>query len=90
MHKRAAVKKFAAMTGDLQSLAGTDLKLIALAYTLEEQSVGVAHLRTQPPQRTALARRPKAAAAKALPGWGSVANPEEWAELDDDTDVSTY
>lgn len=78
------------MTGDLQSLAGTDLKLIALAYTLEEQSVGVAHLRTQPPQRTALARRPKAAAAKALPGWGSVANPEEWAELDDDTDVSTY
>ena len=32
-----AVKKFAAMTGDLQSLAGTDLKLIALAYTLEEK-----------------------------------------------------
>lgn len=44
------MKKFAALTGDLHSLAGADLRLIALAYTLEEETVGVAHLRTVPLQ----------------------------------------
>lgn len=41
--------QFAKATGDLQSLSEVDMKLIALAYTLEAQAHGVSHLRSRPP-----------------------------------------
>ena len=44
-----AVVRFSRATGDLQSLSEVDLKLIALAYTLESQVHGTSHLRTKPP-----------------------------------------
>jgi RNA-binding protein NOB1 len=44
-----AVVQFARATGDLQALSEVDLKLIALAYTLETQAHGTLHLRSKPP-----------------------------------------
>ncbi len=44
-----AVVQFARATGDLQALSEVDLKLIALAYTLEAQAHGTSHLRSKPP-----------------------------------------
>ncbi len=44
-----AVVQFARATGDLQALSEVDLKLIALAYTLETQAHGTSHLRSKPP-----------------------------------------
>jgi hypothetical protein len=35
--------------GYLQALSEVDLKLIALAYTLETQAHGTSHLRSKPP-----------------------------------------
>ena len=40
-----AVIQFAKATGDLQSLSEVDLKLIALAYTLESEIHGIQHSR---------------------------------------------
>ncbi|GJV51281.1 4-coumarate--CoA ligase 2, partial [Tanacetum coccineum] len=42
---RQSLISFARATGDLQTLSGTDLKLIALPYTLESQIHGTSHLR---------------------------------------------
>lgn len=41
--------QFAKATGDLQSLSEVDLKLIALAYTMEAEIHGVSHIRKRPP-----------------------------------------
>lgn len=79
-----ALKKvisFARATGDLQSLSDVDLKLLALTYTLEAQSHGTAHLRTQPPPLhvSRVRRLPE----KDPPGWGSnVPNLDEWDALE--------
>lgn len=43
-----AVAAFARKTGDFASLSLTDLKLIALTYTLEMESTGGAHIRLEP------------------------------------------
>jgi hypothetical protein len=43
------VIQFAKATGDLQSLSEVDLKLIALAFTLESEIHGISHLRKNPP-----------------------------------------
>lgn len=79
-----ALKKvisFARATGDLQSLSGVDLKLLALTYTLEAQAHGTAHLRTQPPPLHVL--RVRRLPEKDLPGWGSnVPNLDEWNALE--------
>lgn len=44
-----AVRRFARLTGDLGALSEPDLKVIALAYMLERDAHGVAHLRSEPP-----------------------------------------
>ena len=40
---------FARDSGELQSLSTVDMKLIALAHTLEVRMHGLANLRTRPP-----------------------------------------
>lgn len=45
-----AVTAFARETGDLHALSRTDLKLLALAYSLEVAAHGDAHLRKHPVQ----------------------------------------
>jgi RNA-binding protein NOB1 len=42
------VTEFARKTGDLHSLSATDIRVLALVYTLEKELVGVDHIRTQP------------------------------------------
>lgn len=41
---------FSKKTGDYASLSKTDLKVLALAYMLEKERNGVAHLKTEPKQ----------------------------------------
>ncbi|CAM6068123.1 unnamed protein product [Sphagnum tenellum] len=74
------VVQFARATGDLQALSEVDLKLIALAYTLETQAHGTSHLRSKPPplQVTPVQNHRQ----KEPPGWGTnVPNLQEWEEL---------
>lgn len=74
------VLQFAKATGDLQSLSEVDMKLIALAYTLEAQVHGVSHLRTQPPPLQVIPVQKNK--PRDPPGWGSnVANLKEWEQL---------
>ncbi|XP_025833910.1 RNA-binding protein NOB1 [Agrilus planipennis] len=42
------VTEFSRKTGDYPSLSATDIKVIALAYQLEKEKVGTAHIRTEP------------------------------------------
>jgi len=49
--KTFAVTEFARKTGDLRSLSTTDIRVIALAYTLERELVGTDHLRTEPTKK---------------------------------------
>ena len=44
-----SVMAFARDTGELQSLSSVDMKLIALAHTLEVRAHGQANLRARPP-----------------------------------------
>ncbi|GAB2212278.1 hypothetical protein Droror1_Dr00025630 [Drosera rotundifolia] len=78
-----AVKKvisFARETGDLQTLSDVDVKLIALAYTLESRVRGTQHLRENPPPVHML--KVKRLPEKVLPGWGdNVPNLDEWEAL---------
>eukprot|EP00899_Mesostigma_viride_P021081 jgi/Mesvir1/28975/Mv17749-RA.1 len=73
---------FARATGDIHTLSAPDLKLLALTLTLESLAHGIAHLRSEPsvPLLTTTPRQQLPEAA--LPGWGQVNNPEDWAELD--------
>ncbi|KAI5069949.1 hypothetical protein GOP47_0014292 [Adiantum capillus-veneris] len=82
---KLSVIKFARATGDLASLSDADLKLLALTYTLEEQTYGSAHLRTQPPPvHVARVRHMR---ERDLPGWGTnVQNLEEWEQLSQEPD----
>jgi len=43
-----SVSDFSKKTGDYASLSATDIQVIALAYQLEKEHVGVDHLRTEP------------------------------------------
>tara|TARA_B100001142_G_scaffold325046_1_gene377906 strand:+ start:14 stop:1681 length:1668 start_codon:yes stop_codon:yes gene_type:complete len=74
------VRRFARMTGDLGALSEPDVKVIALAYALERETHGVAHLRAEPPPVT-LSKRTHDSRAK-KPGWDFVPDEDEWAELD--------
>ena len=40
-----AVTRFALATGDMHSLSAVDIRLLALAYTLEAATYGSSHLR---------------------------------------------
>ncbi|GAB4823751.1 hypothetical protein N2152v2_010797 [Parachlorella kessleri] len=73
-----AVLRFARATGDVHALSAVDVRLLALAHTLEVAYYGSAHLREQPPPPK-LARK-KVRESKYLPGWGAEGG--EWAELD--------
>ncbi|KAK4608316.1 hypothetical protein RGQ29_001930 [Quercus rubra] len=73
--------KFARAIGDLQTLSDVDLKLIALAYTLEAQIRGTKHIRDCPPPVHVV--NAKRLPEKELPGWGSnVPNLGEWEALE--------
>ena len=73
-----AVSSFAKQTGDLYQLSLEDVRLLALAYTLEKQLHGTEHLRSAPvPVRSRAKRSDK----DELPGWGNVQS-EEWSAID--------
>lgn len=74
----ATVMRFARATGDSHSLSSVDVRLLALAHTLEVHYYGSAHLRTQPPPPKVAKK--KARDSKHLPGWGAEGG--DWAELD--------
>ena len=40
--------EFARKTGDLRSLSTTDIRVVALVYTLEKEFIGTDHIRTEP------------------------------------------
>jgi len=74
-----AVGVFARATGDLHALSGVDMKLIALARTIEVEYYGEGHLRTGPAQVRAQ-RRP-VDDSKHLPGWGVMGG--TWEAIDE-------
>ena len=47
----AAVAQFARKSGDFAALSLTDIKLIAMTYSIEKELTGGARIRTEPPQR---------------------------------------
>jgi RNA-binding protein NOB1 len=81
-----AVTAFARATGDIHALSKTDLKLLALVHTLEVAAHGSAHIRTSPAQALVKPRH-RSNAGKGLPGWGKVANPEDWKVVDEAPEV---
>ena len=76
-----AVLAFARDVGELQSLSGVDLKLIALAHTLEKAAHGDLHLRSTAPTPKVHAKVHKSAVR--LPGWGTEG--ADWDALDQAT-----
>nr|XP_025040004.1 RNA-binding protein NOB1 [Pelodiscus sinensis] len=57
------VTEFSKKTGDYPSLSATDLQVLALTYQLEAETVGVAHLKTEPEKKVQLSstiRHPEA------------------------------
>eukprot|EP00897_Mesotaenium_endlicherianum_P001720 jgi/Mesen1/1576/ME000134S00696 len=76
-----AVMKFARATGDLHTLSAPDVKLIALTYTLEAEAHGTGHIRKSPPPLVVVSKHSQR--VRNPPGWGTVANPEEWAAIDE-------
>lgn len=78
--------EFAKRTGDYASLSGIDLKVISLTYELEADTVGTAHLRTEPVMAQTIASKEKPAemqdvSNKRLVGWYM---PEGEEESDED------
>lgn len=80
-----SVVKFARETGDLHTLSEVDLKVIALAYTLESQIHGTHHLRERPPPLRMV--NVKHLSEPEMPGWGkNVPNLAEWEALENMAD----
>ncbi len=73
-----AVMAFARDVGELQSLSGVDLKLIALTHTLERSAHGDLHLRSSAPTPKVHAKMHKTPGK--LPGWGTEG--ADWDALD--------
>jgi hypothetical protein len=69
---------FARDVGELQSLSGVDMKLIALAHTLEKASHGYEHLHSSAPTLKVHAKMHKTSGK--LPGWGTEG--ADWDALD--------
>mmetsp|Transcript_12450 Transcript_12450/g.45394 ORF Transcript_12450/g.45394 Transcript_12450/m.45394 type:complete len:528 (-) Transcript_12450:2617-4200(-) len=78
------VSYFARATGDLHALSEVDIKVLALAVTLEEEENGAHHLRDAPPQLAVKKMQRSSKPDASLPGWGveNVADPDSWAEVD--------
>ena len=84
-----AVMAFARDVGELQSLSGVDLKLIALTHTLEKAAHGDMHLRSSAPTPKVHAKAHKSAGK--LLGWGTEG--ADWDALDqatEDQPAGTY
>ena len=77
----AAVRRFAKLTGDIGALSEPDVRCIALAYMLERDAHGTAHLRTSP--APVVLSRHKHNKASKMAGWDFVPNQDDWAELDE-------
>ena len=77
----AAVRRFAKLTGDIGALSEPDVRCIALAYMLERDAHGVAHLRTSP--APVVLSKHKHNKASKMAGWDFVPNQDDWAELDE-------
>ena len=73
-----AVLRFARATGDLHSLSTADIRLIALAHTLQLARHRDVALKTLP--EVPSVRKGNAPAAKELPGWNETG--DKWADLD--------
>lgn len=76
---RKAVAAFARKTGDLHQLSIEDVRLLSVAYGLEVELNGSAHLRSDPVPVTMHA---KATPTGAMPGWGNNGPSDEWAAID--------
>ncbi|XP_016954611.1 RNA-binding protein NOB1 [Drosophila biarmipes] len=81
--------EFAKRTGDYASLSGIDLKVIALTYELEADTVGTDHLRTEPVMAQTIASKEKPeemqdASNKRLVGWYMPEGEEEDSEEEDE------
>lgn len=74
-----AVAAFARKTGDMHQLSSEDVRLLAVAYGLETELNGTAHLRTEPVPVT---MHTKATPTGAMPGWGNNGQSDEWAAID--------
>ena len=74
----SAVCRFARATGDLQSLSDVDLRVLALAHSLEVKAVGSAHLRLLPAQQAV--QKKSVRSSQELPGWGDTGS--TWTQLD--------
>ncbi|BDA44182.1 probable RNA-binding protein NOB1 [Coccomyxa sp. Obi] len=79
-----AVMAFARDSGELHSLSTVDIKLIALAHTLEVAAHGHANLRSAPPPPRVHSKA--SASTKKLPGWGEEG--ADWDALDQATQDS--
>ena len=55
----AAVAQFSKKSGDFAALSLTDLKLIALTYTLEKETTGGHQIRTEPPKMPRIVLQPQ-------------------------------
>ena len=73
-----AVMAFARDVGELQSISGVDLKLIALTHTLERSAHGDMHLRSTAPTPKVHAKMHQFPGK--LPGWGTQG--ADWDALD--------
>ena len=50
----SSVTEFSKKTGDYRSLSAVDIRLMALAYQLEKEHVGVEHINTEPNQKVSV------------------------------------
>lgn len=85
--------EFAKKTGDYASLSGIDLKVIALTYELEADTLGTEHLRNEPVVSQVIASKDKPEEMqdvnnKRLVGWYMPEGDEEEEEEEDDQDAS--
>ena len=77
-----AVARFARGTGDAHSLSSADTRLMALAWTLEAEAHGTAHLSATPTPLREQSKRERTVEESKMPGWGKGVDPAEWEELD--------
>lgn len=75
-----AIRAFANATGDIYSISGPDLRLLALCHAVECERYGTEHLRTRPVRHT---KRGGRIHQGKIPGWDETIGDEgEWAEVE--------
>lgn len=81
--------EFAKKTGDYASLSGIDIKVIALTYELEADSVGTEHIRKEPVMAQVIASKEKPQEFQdntKLPGWYNNDCGDSESDEEDDKD----